>query len=81
MKTVDFKQTLYGITEKYPETIPLLVAQGFAGVANEKMRTTHAKEMTVITGCDHLGIDVQKVARALKEKGFTVKNCPGYMVS
>lgn len=81
MKTVDFKDSLFDITEKYPELKNLLVEQGFAGIANEQMRTTHAKEMTIITGCNHLGIDVQKVARALKEKGFTVKNCPGYMVS
>ena len=76
MKAVDFKDTLYDITEQYPELIPELAAQGFAGVANEKMRTTHAKEMTIIKGCEHLGIDIQKVAKALEAKGFTVKNCP-----
>ena len=75
MKTIDFSKTLYDITEEHPELIPLLVEQGFAGVANEKMRTTHAKEMTIIKGCRHLGIDMQKLSRALEARGFTVKNC------
>ena len=76
MKTIDFSKTLYDITEEHKELIPVLAELGFAGVANEKMRTTHAKEMTIIKGCQHLGIDMQKLAKALEGKGFTVKNCP-----
>jgi uncharacterized protein len=76
MKTVNFNETLYNITEQYPELIPALAKQGFGGVTNEKMRTSHGKEMTIIKGCADLGIDYKKVAKALEAEGFTVTNCP-----
>ncbi|MCK5551531.1 MAG: DUF1858 domain-containing protein, partial [Deltaproteobacteria bacterium] len=57
MKEIDLNKSLFELTEEYPELIPVLAGIGFAGVTNEAMRTSHGKEMTVITGCGHLGID------------------------
>ncbi len=77
MKTVDLNNTLYDITEQYPELIPVLAELGFAGVTNELMRTTHARVMTIPKGTQQLGIDLQKVVKALEDKGFTVKHGSG----
>ena len=73
MKAVDLNNTLFDITEKYPELIPVLAALGFAGVTNEKMRTSHGKITTIPKGSEQLGIDLQSVVKALEAKGFTVK--------
>ncbi len=73
MKEINLKDSLFDITEKYPELIPVLAQQGFLGVTNEQMRTTHARAMTIPMGCEHLGIDLKKVVKALEDKGFTAK--------
>jgi hypothetical protein len=73
MKTINLNDTLFDITEKNPELIPVLAGLGFGGVTNEKMRTTHGREMTILKGTEHLGIDLDAVTRALEAKGFTVK--------
>jgi uncharacterized protein len=73
MKTINLNDSLYDITEQYPELIPVLAAQGFAGVTNEQMRTTHAKVMTISKGCEQMGIDLDKVIKDLEAKGYAVK--------
>ena len=73
MKVINFNDSLYNITEKYPELIPVLAGQGFIGVTNEQMRKTHARVMTIAKGCEQLGIDLKQVVKALEAGGFTVK--------
>ncbi len=73
MKVINLHSSLFDITEQYPELIPVLVKQGFQGVANEQMRTTHARVMTIPKGCEMLGIDLNAVVKALEALGFTVK--------
>jgi hypothetical protein len=70
MKKVDLNKSLFEITEQYPELIPVLKDLGFAGVANPVMRTTHGRIMTIVKGCEHLGLKLEDVVKALKEKGF-----------
>ena len=72
-KNVDLDKTLYDLTTEYPELIDILFEIGFMGVKNPVMRESHGKQMTVRTGCGHLGIDLGEVAAALRAKGFTVK--------
>jgi len=72
-KNVDLDKTLYDLTTEYPELIDILFDLGFMGVKNPVMRESHGKQMTVRTGCGHLGIDLGEVAAALRAKGFTVK--------
>jgi len=72
-KNVDLDKTLYDLTTEYPELIDILFELGFMGVKNPVMRESHGKQMTVRTGCGHLGIDLGEVAAALRAKGFTVK--------
>lgn len=72
-KNVDLDKTLYDLTTEYPELIDILFDLGFMGVKNPVMRESHGRQMTVRTGCGHLGIDIAEVAAALRAKGFTVK--------
>lgn len=72
-KNVDLDKTLYDLTTEYPELIDILFDLGFMGVKNPVMRESHGRQMTVRTGCGHLGIDLGEVAAALRAKGFTVK--------
>ena len=72
-KNVDLDKTLYDLTTEYPELIDILFELGFMGVKNPVMRESHGKQMTIRTGCGHLGIDLGEVAAALRAKGFTVK--------
>lgn len=72
-KIADLNKTLYDLTTEYPELIDILFELGFMGVRNPVMRESHGKQMTVKTGCGHLGLDLGQVAAALRAKGFTVK--------
>lgn len=72
-KNVDLDKTLYDLTTEYPELIDILFDIGFMGVKNPAMRESHGRQMTVRTGCGHLGIELSEVAAALRAKGFTVK--------
>ena len=73
MKEIDLDSTLFDITEAHKDLIPVLAELGFAGVTNEAMRTTHAKEMTLNTGSEQLGIDRAKIKSRLEAAGYTSK--------
>jgi hypothetical protein len=72
VKQIDLNKTLYDVTTEYPELIPVLAEMGFAGVALPEMRETHGKVMTILSGCEHLGIDLAAVKKRLQELGFEV---------
>lgn len=72
-KIIDLDKTLFDVTAQYPETIDILFELGFMGVKNPVMRESHGRQMTLRSGCGHLGLDLGAVTTALKAKGFTVK--------
>ena len=72
-KNVDLDKTLYDLTTEYPELIDILFDIGFMGVKSPVMRESHGRQMTIRTGCGHLGIELGEAAAALRAKGFTVK--------
>lgn len=71
-KTADLDKTLYDLTTEHPEIIEVLFELGFMGVKNPIMRETHGRQMTVKTGCGHLGLDLEQVAATLRARGYTV---------
>ncbi|MBI5743756.1 MAG: DUF1858 domain-containing protein [Elusimicrobia bacterium] len=73
-KIIDLDKTLFDVTAQYPETIDILFGLGFMGVKNPGMRESHGRQMTLRTGCGHLGLDLAAVKAALEAKGFTVKS-------
>lgn len=70
MKELDLKKSLYEVTEQYPELIPVLKELGFLGVANPVARGTLGRATTISQGCQKLGIDLESVVRALRERGY-----------
>ena len=72
-KTVRLDETLFEVTERFPALVEVLYEAGFMGVKNEAMRTSHGRQMTLRSGCGHLGLNEGALKAALEAKGYTVK--------
>lgn len=72
MKAVDANRTVYELTEEYPELVEILGELGFAGVTVPVVRRTVGRTMTLAQGAARLGISLERVREALRQKGFSV---------
>ncbi len=72
MKEIDLKESVYELTEKYPELIEILKEMGFLGVLNPLVRKTLGKKMTIPSGSKKQQKDLEEVLIKLKDKGFTI---------
>ncbi|MDR7855134.1 ABC transporter substrate-binding protein [Tissierella sp.] len=66
-KYFDVKDKVYDITEKYPETIDIFVANGFEQLANEKMRKIMGKTISVEMACKTKKVNIQLFEQKLIE--------------
>lgn len=73
VKEIDLKNSVYDLTESYPELIGILKELGFLGIANALTRNTIGRVTTIPQGCKKMGVDLNEVTKKLEEKGFTVK--------
>lgn len=75
-KYFDIKDKVYDITEKYPETIDIFVANGFDQLANEKMRKIMGKTITLEIALKSKKINVdlfaQKLIESIEQNRFSV---------
>lgn len=74
MKEIDLKNSVYELTEAYPELFQILKELGFLGVANPLVRKTLGRVTTIPQGCEKQGKDLNEVIKKLEEKGFSVKS-------
>ena len=74
MKEIDLSQSVYRLTEAYPELIDILKEMGFLGVANPIVRRTIGRKTTIPQGAEKQGKDLNEVIKTLEEKGFKVKS-------
>lgn len=58
-KYFDLKDKIYDITERYPETLDVFVANGFEQFKNEAMRSTMGKTINVETACEAKKINLE----------------------
>jgi uncharacterized protein len=72
MKEIDFKKSVYALTEQYPELIGILKEMGFLGVANPLVRKTLGKRMTIPEGSKKQQKDLEEVIKNLEEAGFRI---------
>jgi len=72
-KAIDLGKTVYELIEQYPELTGIMKDIGFLGIANPVMRNTMGRIMTIPKGCEKMGIDLEVVKKALREKGFEIK--------
>jgi hypothetical protein len=72
LKEVNLDTTLYDLTEKYPELIPVLVGMGFEGVGDPALRKGHGRVMTIRKGCEMHGKPISEAVKKLEAKGYKV---------
>lgn len=66
-KYFDIKDKVFDITEKYPETIDVFVANGFQQLANDKMRRIMGKTISLEMACMTKKVNVELFERKLIE--------------
>jgi len=66
-KYFDVKDKVYDITEKYPETIEVFVANGFEPLANEKMRKLMGKTISLEMACKSKKVNLELFTEKLIE--------------
>lgn len=74
MKELDMRESLYELTETYPELIDILKDLGFLGIAKPVVRQTLGRATTIPQGCKRQGKDLNEVIAKLEEQGFKVKS-------
>jgi len=72
MKQINEKDTVYAITNQYPELTNILVDFGFIQMKLPQMLQTAGRIMTLEKGCMMRGFDYNKLKEILKEHGFEV---------
>ena len=75
-KYFDIKDKVFDITEKYPETIDIFVANGFEQLANDKMRKIMGKTISMEMACLSKKINIelfeQRLVEAIEQKRESV---------
>lgn len=66
-KYFDIKDKVFDITEKYPETIDVFVANGFKPLANEAMRRTMGKTISLEMALKSKNINIEQFVERLVE--------------
>lgn len=74
-KRIDLTQTVYRLTEAYPELIGIMASLGFTEIGKKAIRLSVGKLVTIPQGAAMRGISLERVVGALQENGFTVAGC------
>jgi uncharacterized radical SAM superfamily Fe-S cluster-containing enzyme len=64
IETFTGNETVFALTEQFPQTIGILRKAGFEKITNPLLRKTLARAITVRKACQEQGVDFQR----LKEK-------------
>lgn len=71
-KRIDLTQTVYQLTEAYPELIDIMASLGFTEIKKKAIRLSAGKLITIPKGAAMRGISMDLVVKALQDGGFTV---------
>ncbi len=74
MKEIDLNDSVFELTEAYPELITILKDLGFFGVASAVARNTLGRVTTIPQGCQKQGKELAEVVSQLEAAGFKVKS-------
>jgi predicted hydrolase (HD superfamily) len=72
MKKLDLNWSIYAIVKEYPEAIETMKELGFEEISKPAMLNTAGRVMTLPKGAAMRGIDLDKIKKAFKEKGFEI---------
>lgn len=73
MKKININQTVFEITQSYPELIDILADLGFIGVKNPVVRNTLGRITTLKQGIEKQGKNLNEVINTLTRRGFKVE--------
>ena len=73
IKILDLHQTVYELSNQYPEIIPLMRDLEFEQITKPGMLQTARRIMTLPKGCRMKGIPLNTVKEACENHGFTIK--------
>ncbi|HAX72761.1 MAG TPA: hypothetical protein DCY20_04495 [Firmicutes bacterium] len=73
VKLLNLNQTIYELTNQYPELINILYELGFHDIIKPNMLNTVGKIMTLQKGALMKKISLNQIQEALVMKGFTVE--------
>lgn len=71
-KRIDLTQTVYQLTQEYPEIIDIMASLGFTEIKKKAIRHSAGKLITIPKGAAMKGISLDQVVKALRDGGFTV---------
>ncbi len=72
MKIIDKNQSVYNLTQEYPELIDVLYDIGFTEIKNPLVRKTVGKHMTLQRGAKMKGISWVAIVNRLKKAGYEI---------
>ncbi len=73
MTILDINESVYNLTQAYPELIEILADIGFTEIKNPLVRQTIGRQMTLPRGAKMKGISWLQVVETLKKSGFLLK--------
>lgn len=69
---ISFNEPVYELTNRHPELIDLLVELGFTQLADEKVRKSIGRVVTLNRGSELMNIPTEKIKKSLIMNGYTV---------
>ncbi len=72
MKQINKTDTIFILSQKYPEVIDLLVEFGFTQIKAPQMIVTAGKFMTLDKGCQLRNLDYSELKHFLFKKGYEI---------
>ncbi len=72
MKQINAKDSVYAITNSYPQVVDILVDFGFTQIKLPQMLQSARRIMTLEKGCTTRGFNYEKLKELLYEKGYEI---------
>ncbi|XJS10023.1 DUF1858 domain-containing protein [Aerococcaceae bacterium WGS1372] len=75
---IDLTQSVYSLVEAHPDLLEILVDLGFTPLANETMRKTLGKNISLQQGCRFIKLNETDLINTLKWNGYIVKGAKSH---
>ena len=72
-KTINLKESIYELTQKYPEIIDIMSSLGFTEISKKAVRLSVGKMVTIPRGAAMRGIAMERIVEALLDSGFRIE--------
>lgn len=70
---IDLNKPVAKTLDKHPEILELLVNIGFKPLANDTMRNTVGRRVSIVQGAKMLNISLESIKNELSWNGYTIK--------